>query len=218
MTGAKGPEFLLESDGFRQYVVTSPDDRLVATGFNESEGPITLWDLQAQKKLGIFETKSTIASMSFSARGDRLVTLNSSGRITVWDTGNFKKVGEQVIKDFINGAPCFINTQGTQVLVLSGGRAVDLWDLTTNQKTLIRGSFWSPHIGRYANIKRLSSQGELSIEIFDFDNPSTPLAILPIGKTVINAIHFSYDGTQLAVSTQDRITQIFKLPKPPEAL
>jgi hypothetical protein len=74
-----------------RILVFSADGRWLASGHASSSfGPpfVTLWDVASRREVATFETRGTVNRVLFSPSGDRVIALDETEFIYVWETGS----------------------------------------------------------------------------------------------------------------------------------
>ena len=75
----------------------SPDGRLLAV--TDGQTSLLLWDTRASRVVRRIDAER-VDRMTFSPRGDRLVTITGDGRIAVWDVASGVRLGDLRVRQF----------------------------------------------------------------------------------------------------------------------
>ena len=113
-------------------VAFSPDGTRIASGSDEGEATIRLWDTATGQPIGQPMTGNTdhaVTILAFSPDGSRIVSgCDFEDSVQLWDTATGQSVGSP----FTANAVAF-NADGTQLVSGSGDHTIRRWDSATGQ-------------------------------------------------------------------------------------
>jgi WD40 repeat protein len=120
-------------------VAFSPDGSQVATGGDQNDNSLRLWDQRTGRLLWVSATGGGVFGIAFSPDGKLMATGRSDGRLVLWDAATGKEVRSFVEAGARSGQPAF-SPDGRLLLgvesVDKGGQPVtqvELWDVRTGK-------------------------------------------------------------------------------------
>jgi WD40 repeat protein/tRNA A-37 threonylcarbamoyl transferase component Bud32 len=194
-------------------IAYSPDGSLVAAAFESpnGQGEVRVWHTDSAKLLWrLGEHIHGAVSVAFSADGSRILTTSGDRMAMVWDVGTGKRVMAHSV-----GARS--NLAKTAAVFGLGGRRV-----ASNSPVLLDSDTGSV-------VAELAPQGQVtclavspdgrllatgvamgSVNLTDFSDGSR-LAILDRHRSLVRALAFNADGSQLLIGSQDGTARLFDI-------
>ena len=204
----------IEGDGNTvTQIAYSPDGSLVAAAFEspQQQGDVRVWQTDTGNLLWILgEHAHGAASVAFSADGSRILTTSGDRMAMVWDAGT----GERLMAHSVGARA---NLAKAAAVFGMGGRRV-----ACNSPHLLESD-----TGRV--VAELAPQGHVtclaaspdgrllatgvamgSVHLTDFSNGSR-LAVLDRHRSLVRALGFNADGSQLLIGSQDGTARLFEI-------
>jgi WD40 repeat protein/energy-coupling factor transporter ATP-binding protein EcfA2 len=186
----------------------SPDGKLVVTGCKD--GAACLWNANRGRQVHALETASpgrlagivpdargerrTFVAAAFSPEGDLVATLNSEGKVRLWDTRSGQIVAPPIFHK--NARQIVFSTDGNAILTMAGDRRARLWNVHTG--TLSTTFLGQSEIAAAAFSRNglLATAEKGAIRLWE---PATSrlLALLQADQGSVQSISFSPDGRLL---------------------
>ena len=196
-------------------VAFSRDGRLVATASDDNV--VKLWDVATGEELFSKPTGNHILGMisvTFDPSGKQLISLHQDRTVTVWDVATGEPTSRFKAGDSSNSEAYFTRlAQGGRWVMTdsglgTGNRAIDLWDVTTQQRVYhnpmklkdMKGPTLSPD-GR-----RLVSKDDKSINVWDVAEGRVVYSLPRDANVAFEDFAFSPDGKVLAIGEDKKQT------------
>jgi serine/threonine protein kinase/Tol biopolymer transport system component len=143
-------------------VAWSPAGEIVASASQPGGSSIHLWDVAANKSLGVLDHENAISTIHFSPDGRHLISAGHQNRIRVWDTSTKEKLTELTLAGGGRGSHCLgVSPDGTSFVCGGYWGQVDAFDLKTAAPlrrfsepvaATLNSAGWSPDSRRIATV------------------------------------------------------------------
>jgi WD40 repeat protein len=198
-----------QGDGVIWSVAFSPDDRYVLTVGGQGA---RLWDVETGQERMDFSPQGTVASVSFSPDGQRIVSGSWDRSARIWDAAT-----GQSIRKLVEGHEGFVNSavfspDGAQVLTASDDKTARLWDSQTGE--LLPTAFVG-HTDRVRSAvfsadgdRVLTASNDRTARIWDAKS-GDPLTVLEGHLWPVLCAVFSADGAYVLTGSEDNTARVW---------
>jgi WD40 repeat protein len=198
-------------------VAFSPDGQRLATGSDDNDNTVRLWNADIGQAVGATLTEHTgeVLSMAFSPDGQRLLSIAEPDRVFIWSPDTGRLISSAVIGRRWRSAA--ISSDGHTIAVGSDDDTVEVVNADSGQpiatwrpvnvenqdpsSSQVESLAFSPD----GHLLATGNSDDSNVRLWNPDTGQLMGSPLPLGKDLAFAIAFSPDGHRIAIGGGDTV-------------